>query len=140
MRDKIHTTNYYNTFIGIAEDCPVSQAEIPPQKGDKKTVANYHFEILRDNPYKYTSDDLLFEVFAIRHQIEPGHRASEREKFFSKGQPCMRTSPLAKRYGWGIHSDGEGKIALYGVDSQEYRKFSHDPAVMKVKAMRSKRK
>lgn len=33
------TTNYYNTFIEVAEDCPVDQAKIPPLHGDKKTVA-----------------------------------------------------------------------------------------------------
>ena len=29
---KIHTTNYKNTFIEIAEDCPVSSGQIPPTK------------------------------------------------------------------------------------------------------------
>ncbi len=29
---KVHTTNYQNTFIAIAEDCPVAQGEMwtPP--------------------------------------------------------------------------------------------------------------
>jgi Family of unknown function (DUF6157) len=34
----MHTTNYINTFIEIAEDCPVQSAEIPQQKDDEKTV------------------------------------------------------------------------------------------------------
>ena len=32
--------NYYNTFIEIAEDCPLSAAEIPLQKGEAQSVAN----------------------------------------------------------------------------------------------------
>lgn len=134
------STNYFNTFIEIAEDSPASIAEIPPLKGDKKSVANHQFEMLLDNPYKYTSDDVLFTVFAIRKEI-PNHELEEaRKQFFSKGQPCFRASPLTKRYGWGIHSDAEGKIAMYGVDSEEYQAFLKDESVDKTKAMRSKRK
>jgi hypothetical protein len=48
----MHTTNYINTFIQIAEDCPVTTAEVPPLKGDEKTIANLHFEMIIDNPYK----------------------------------------------------------------------------------------
>ena len=33
---KQHTTNYHNTFIEIAEDCPATQSEVPPLKGKKK--------------------------------------------------------------------------------------------------------
>jgi len=36
----MHTTDYRNTFIAVAEDYPVVIAEIPPTKGTEKTVAN----------------------------------------------------------------------------------------------------
>lgn len=36
-----HCTNYTNTFITVAADCPVTAAEIPPTRGQKKSVANY---------------------------------------------------------------------------------------------------
>ena len=42
----MESTNYFNTFIEIAEDCPVNFGEIPPVKGDKKTVANLQYEML----------------------------------------------------------------------------------------------
>ncbi|MFP3836102.1 DUF6157 family protein, partial [Chryseobacterium sp. SIMBA_028] len=61
-------------------------------------------------------------------------------KFFSKGQPCLRTSPLSKRYGFGIHHDSEGKVALFPVESKDYQTFLNDDSITKVKAMRSKRK
>jgi len=135
----MHTTNYINTFIQIADDSPTSIAEIPPLKGENKTAANIQFEMIIDHPYKYTSDDVLFNVFAIKNNIPKSDLKEEREKFFSKGQACMRASALTKRYGWGVHANEEGKIALYGADSEEYKKFVKDKKLQHVKAMRSKK-
>jgi hypothetical protein len=135
----MHTTNYYNTFIAVADDCPASAAEVPPLKVESKTVANLQFEMLRDHPYKYTSDDVLFNIYAVRNGVDKRDLTEEREKFFSKGQPCLRSSPLTKRYGWGVHSNEEGKVAIYAVDSAEYKKFAKDKDMKTVKAMRSKR-
>ncbi len=137
--NKMKTTNYYNTFIQVADDCPVNVAGMPPQKGDDKTAANIQFEMIKNNPYEYTSDEILFCVYAIKNKISDKDLEEERENFFSKGQPCFRSSPLTKRYGWGVHSDAEGKIAIYAVDSDEYKKLSKDQNLKTVKAMRSKR-
>lgn len=57
-----------------------------------------------------------------------------------EGQPCLRSSPLAKRYGWGFHYDAEGRVALVPVGSPEYEAFVTDDSLTVVKAMRSKRK
>ncbi|NJN55350.1 MAG: hypothetical protein HC804_11675 [Anaerolineae bacterium] len=133
------STNYFNTLIEIAEDCPADRGEIPPLKGDKKSAANLQFEMLHEHPYEFTSDDILFSVFATRKEIPDEELAEQRAIFFSKGQPCLRASPLTKRYGWGIHSDEEGKIALVGAESEAYQKLVVDGAVIKTKAMRSKR-
>ncbi len=135
----MHTTNYINTFIGIAEDCKASTAEIPPLKAAEKTVANLQFELLRDHPYEFTSDDILFQVYATKNKIAAKDLKAARETFFSKGQACMRASPLTKRYGWGIHNNEEGKIALVAVDSKEYKKLSSDKKLKQTKAMRSSR-
>ena len=136
---KPHSTNYINTFIEVAEDCPASTGEVPPTKGDKKSVANYQFELLESSPYKFDSDALLFLIFATRKAIDEAQWKSERQAFFSKGQPCLRASPLTKRYGWGVHSDEKGRIAIFGVESKEYKKFVADPSLKKVKAMKTKR-
>ena len=109
------TTNYYNTFFQVAEDCPVRMAEIPPQKEDK-TIANIEYEMVTKHPYKYTSDEVLFHVFAVKNKVALQSLVIERQKFFSKGQPCFRSSPLTKRYGWGVHNDAEGKIEIYGIE------------------------
>ncbi len=136
----MHSTNYENTFIEVAEDCPAETGIKPPRKGDKKTVANLQFEMLVDHPYEYTSDDVLFTVYADRKEIPRSDLRSAREDFFSKGQSCFRASPLTKRYGWGIHANENGKIAMYGMETREYKKMLSDKAVQKVKAMRSSRK
>ncbi|MGF7029366.1 hypothetical protein J2T17_000271 [Paenibacillus mucilaginosus] len=131
--------NFYGTFIEVAEDCTVTAAEIPKAKGDSKTVPLLQYELIANHPYRYTQEDVLFEVHAIRGGIPEEQRGAAREVFFSKGQPCLRTSSLGKRYGWGIHHDDSGRVALYPVESEEYRAFLNDSSVKKVKAMRSSR-
>jgi hypothetical protein len=134
---KIHTTNYLNTFIQVADDCPVTHGDIPPLKGDKKSVANMQFDLVKKNPYKYTSDDVFFLVFAERNDLVAEEYEEARQQFFSKGQPCFRASPLTKRYGWGVHNDEEGRIAIYGCESEEYQYFSVNENLKVVKAMRT---
>lgn len=136
----MHSTNYYNTLIEIAEDCPIDFGDMPPMKGEKKSVANLQFEMLWEHPYEFNSDDVLFGVFALRKGFSTAELKAERQHFFSKGQACFRASPLTKRYGWGIHSNAEGKIAMYSASSDEYQKLLQDDSIKKVKAMRSRRK
>ncbi len=135
----MHTTNYYDTFIEVADDCPVSRAEVPPSRAGQKSAANLQFEIVHRNPYQFTSDDVLFEVFARKHDLAGSEKEEGRNVFFSKGQPCFRASPLPKKYGWGVHSDTEGKIALVAVESDNYQKLAEDKNLRHTKAMRSKR-
>jgi len=135
----MHTTNYHNTLIEIADDCPVATAEVPPERGSSPTVARRQYEMLIEHPYRFTSDDLIFTIHADRNGIPESDRQVERERFFSKGQPCLRTSPLARRYGWGLHHDAEGRVALVPAGSEEYQRLASDPTITRVKAMRSKR-
>jgi len=133
------TTNYTNTFIAVADDCPVNKAEVPPVKGFDKTVANIEYDMLADHPYKFTSDDVLFKVYAIKHGLSDEGINKEREKFFSKSQACLRASPLAKRYGWGIASNEHQKVAIFPVESDAYKKLLADDSKTQLKAMRSKK-
>ena len=136
---EMHTTNYTNTFIEVADDCPVSTAEIPPKKTGHDTIASLQYDMIKKNPYKYTSDDVIFMVFAKKNDLTQSEYQNERKKFFSKGQPCLRSSPLAKRYGWGVHSDAAGRVAIYARESPDYKKLTLDEDLKKLKAMRSKR-
>lgn len=138
-KNVLGSTNYINTFIEVAEDCPVKKAIIPPYKAEKKSIANLQFELISENPYKYTSDEVLFTVFCVRNEIPENRVEKERNLFFSKGQPCFRSSPLTKRYGWGVHSNAEGKIALYAVETNDYYRFLDNNSCIKKKAMRNKR-
>ncbi|VTP97093.1 DUF6157 family protein [Sphingobacterium daejeonense] len=137
---KQHTTNYFNTLITVAEDCKALKGEMPPVKIDKLTVANLQFDRLIKHPNKINSDDLIFDVFAERNEILEDDIESERTKFYSKGQACLRTSPLAKTYGWGIYYDQEGKIRLIDSASEEYEKMLKDDKIKKLPAMRSSKK
>lgn len=133
---KIHSTNYIDTFIEVAEDITVSTGNHPPKR-DKQTVAEMQYELISQSPYKYTSDELLFQVYADRNGLIQEEYADAKNIFFSKGQACLRASPLVKKYGFGIHSNHEGRIALYGMETKEYRDFLNDDKIKKVKAMKS---
>jgi hypothetical protein len=137
---KIHTTNFFDTFIEVAEDTKVNCGTKPPSKSGKKTIAEMQYELLVNYPYKFTSDDIFFQVFADRNELAKSEYKQARELFFSKGQPCFRASPLTKNYGFGIHSDSNGKVALYGMETDEYQLFLDAANIKKVKAMRAAKK
>ena len=120
----MHTTNYVNTFIAVAEDCPADHGVVPPVNPDKPTIAARMFEMISQNPYRYTSDDVIFTVHADRSAIGTAERASARKDYFATGRPCLRASDLGKKYGWGIHCDEAGRIALYAVNSTGYLALS----------------
>ncbi len=136
----MHTTNYYETFIEVSPDCPVSAAEIPELKNGSKTVAFLQYELFINNPYVYTSDDVIFSVYAQQNHIATAILTAEREFFFSQGQACLRSSPLVKRYGWGVHSNEDGRVAIYALGSKDYQVFYDDAALKHIQGLRSKRK
>lgn len=137
---KLHTTNYFNTFIEVAEDTKTLSGTKPPATAGKETVAGIQYELIAENPYKYTSDDILFQVYARKNDLTEDEYPKSREEFFSRGQPCLRASPLTKTYGFGIHCNADGKVALYGMETNPYQSLLNDPEVRKVKAMRTSKK
>lgn len=131
------TTNYYNTLIMIADDSPTRQAVVPDLS--KSGVAAQQFTWISDQPYELTSDDVIFNRVAEAENVPEADRVAAREAYFHKGRACLRTSPLAKKFGWGIHHNAEGKIALVAAESEEYARLAADEQITKVKAMRSSR-
>lgn len=115
----MHTTNYTNAFITVSADTRATEGTTPPERANP-SVAALCFEMLVDAPYQHTSDDVLFTVWADRKGIPEGERAAAREQFFSEGQACFRASPLPKTYGWGVHHDAEGRVALVPMESPDY--------------------
>lgn len=140
---KVHDHNYYTTLIAVADDCPVESSSVPEPRGGKPTVATVQYEMLADAPFVHKMDDVLFHTWLVR-QPEADRSEEEvaklREEFFAKPKPCLRTSPLAKAYGWGFSFDPEGKVALCPMESGEYQGLLADDGVKKLKAMASEKK
>ena len=130
-----YSTDYSDTLITASTDCPVEQGAVPGKAG---TFAAFQHALLAE-PYRLTSDDLLFEVHAIRNAVPQDARAEARAALFAKPQACLRASPLVKQFGWGLHHDAGGRVARVAVESADYARLLADPAVTKVPGMRSKR-
>lgn len=142
MADAQHTTNYRNTFIQVADDCPADRGLVPAERGGTLTVAGLQYAMLAGKPYAYTSDDVIFATSAAGRSLGAAGKAQiaeARTAFFSKGQACLRASPLGKKFGWGIHANAEGRVAIFAMDSNDYRRLAKDPQLKQLKAMRSKR-
>ena len=133
------TVNYRDTLVQVADDCPATEAQVPELRGGKRTKAVVEYELLAKDPYMYTEEEIAFAVHAVTHNIPKASQARERVKFLSKGHPHLRVSALAKRYGWGLHNNAEGKIALIAVESPRYQQLLRDPHTAKVKAFRTTR-
>jgi len=58
----MHSTNYTNTLIEVSPDTKADKGEVPPLKGEKKTIANLEYEMISSSPYEYTSDEVKFAV------------------------------------------------------------------------------
>lgn len=131
------STNYYNTLITLADDSPVKHSVVPDLS--KSSVASEQYQWITERPYELTSDEVIFARVANKQDIPVAERPSEQEAYFLTGRACLRTSPLAKKFGWGIHHDADGKISLIAAESDQYAELMADDSVTKVKAMRSSR-
>ena len=125
-------------LITPAPDCPTGTAEKPPPR-QNPSRAVLEYQMLTAAPY--TLDHRAF-THAIHRALAAtsGTPALDVDRFHSKGQPCMRASPLTKRYGWAAHYDAEGKLALVDPASAAFATLSADPGLPVKAAMRSRRR
>ncbi len=133
---------YFDTFIAVAEDSPTS-ASTPPKVRERPTVAQLQYDMLVDSPFRYTMEDVLFEVWFRRQDYE--HLAADekhalRTEFLSKPMACLRASPLSKSHGFGFAFDAEGKVALVAMESESYREYAARDDLTQTRAMATKRK
>lgn len=137
------TMNYYNTFIAVSPDTKAKQAAAPPERGGKKSIANLEYELIAKSPYKYTQEEVQFNVHLLRSEISTVEAKQRHQalwdEFFAKSHACMRTSPLAKTYGWGLHFNPQGKVALVAMESKEYQRLACDRKIQQTYAVRSRR-
>jgi hypothetical protein len=135
--------NYYDAFIRLAPDSTTTRGTVPPARGETKTIPVIEYELLAAKPYFYTQEELQFAVHVEREGITPAQLKAKRKQlwaeFFGKPRACLRCSSLPKKYGWGLHFDKEGRIALVAVESAAYKKFSGSKSFKVVPAMNSKR-
>ena len=119
----MESVDYQDTFIAVAPDSAAAAGTVPLPRAGKATVASATFEMIANNPYAFRSSDVIFTVWADRHDIPAADRRQAWADFYAKGQPCLRGSDLGKRYGWGIHADDDGRLAVYAVGSADYEAF-----------------
>ena len=136
--------NYFDTFIQVAPDCPVNEAVAPASQREIKSVPRIEYELLSARPYRYTQEELLFAVHVQRSGISESELAASHaalwKDFFSKSRACLRASMLPKKYGWGLHFDSQGRIALVAIGSAEYQKLvSGKGGATVLTALRNKR-
>lgn len=135
--------NYFNTFIAVALDASASHGAVPPVRGGKKSVAVLEYELIAAKPYARTQEEVQFAVHLQRKGVPAAELKARHtelwQAFFSKSMACMRASPLPKLYGWGLHFNAEGKVALVAMESPEYKRLSHSPTIKQTYAMRGKR-
>jgi hypothetical protein len=134
-----------DTFVRVSVDCPVDHCVIPVSKNESKSVHLIQYELLTERPYYYGHEDLIFQVHLVHKGIplndtENAH-ARLREELFQKSHACLRSSLLPKKFGWGVHYNKEGRIALYGMESPEYNRFleNSDGKLTLHNAMRNKK-
>ena len=130
------TTDYFSTFITASPDSKAEQG-VPPAKPE--TIAGWQYALLSQHPYSRTSDELLFEIHCRRSGIDGAAKAAELDAFLTRSKACLRASPLVKQHGWGLHFDEDGKVALYGLETPEYRTLTQGDGVKVIPGMRSSR-
>ncbi|MBL0372662.1 hypothetical protein JJB09_11540 [Rhizobium sp. KVB221] len=128
-----------DTFILVADDTKALQSRRPPDRPDAPTLAKLQYDLLTAEPYRYNLMDFLFEIHCRKQRLGDDERQEIRDEFYARGHACMRASPLTKTYGFGAHYDQQGRIAIYPMESDHYRKLASQPGLKVEKAMRNSR-
>ncbi|RCX20511.1 hypothetical protein DFP94_103242 [Fontibacillus phaseoli] len=137
--------SYKNTFILVSPDCPAVKGIVPVSTKGNMPVHLIQYELLTEHPYSYDYPELLLETHIRHKQIsaeELSRRGQEiRDELFAKKHACLRASALPKKFGWGVHYDDDGRIAIYAMDSPEYKSFadSADTGIQLLLGMRSRK-
>ncbi len=124
-------------LITPAPDCPAPAATPPPVK-PRRARANIEYDLLTAAPYRLDHKGFSHAVH-VAMAGAAGKPALGFAAFHAKGQPCMRASPLTKRYGSAAHYDAAGRLALVDPASAHFAALAADPDLPQKPAMRSKR-
>ncbi|MEZ5758546.1 MAG: DUF6157 family protein [Emcibacteraceae bacterium] len=130
------STNYYNTFITVSPDSDATEGTVPEKE---ITIAGLQYSLINSAPYTLNSDDILFKIHTEKNNLKNEDIDLNRDIFFSKPKACLRTSPLVKKFGWGLHYDENGMIAIYGVETEKYKKMTCRKDLKIIPGMRSRK-
>ncbi|OGU11433.1 MAG: hypothetical protein A2075_22730 [Geobacteraceae bacterium GWC2_58_44] len=122
-----HMRNSVEELIEVAEDSPATSSVIPSD-GTPKTIARVKYEVLTENPYRYTER----EFFKVVHFDIRGRRDLKIESY------NIKRAALVRQFGWGIHRSVNGTLALIPMESPRYKELQGMVAVKKTKAYRTK--
>ena len=114
-------------LILIATKCSMKRGTKPVSNREQPTIAMHQYDVLTEMPYQLTYKQLKEEV----------HRTRRGKEFTDEQLETymMKRSELCKIYGWGVHEDKNGKLALVGCETKEYRRLLRKPGVQRVKAL-----
>ena len=119
--------NRRNVLIQVAEDCPENKGTKPLSERMHDTIACIQFDELSKNPYKYNEEEFQKQV----HHIRRGKTELNITKY------DIRRSELSKKWGWGIHINEGGKLALVGCEIEKYKELSNNSLVQKFGAYKA---
>ncbi|MBA3390336.1 MAG: GIY-YIG nuclease family protein [Rubrobacter sp.] len=122
------STSAREELIEIAADSHVIRSEEPPYGGTGKTIARVSYEVLAENPYVFSEPEFYHEVHVIRRK-----RPDLRIESYN-----IKKLALVKNFGWGIHRNKDGKLALVPCESERYKELLADQLVKKTKAYRNR--
>ena len=114
-----------STLMTPAAKCPASRGVKPTSSRADKTIPMYYYEVLTENPYQFTYEQLNKEV----------HFKRRSQSHLQVDKYEMKRNELCKVWGWGIYQDKSGKLALLARESKEYRLLLADPKVRKLEAL-----
>ncbi|MFC1805592.1 DUF6157 family protein [Planctomycetota bacterium] len=118
---------YREELIEVAEDCPVDHAVEPPDDRPNKTRARIAYEMLSEHPYQYTEIEFFHELDVVR-RCKPNAKIRSYQ---------IKRFPLVQKYGWGIHRNQQGKLALVAMESDRYRELQR--TIKRTKSYRKSR-
>lgn len=96
---------YVNTFIAVAEDCPATSGEVPPERARRATVATIQYAMLVPAPGRWTQEGVQWASSPeVRDHDDLSNEQLDRlrQDYFARPRACLRASPLPKKSGVGV--------------------------------------
>ena len=115
------------SLIMVAEKCERLCGTVPYAKRnpDSKTIPMHCYDLLTEFPYQFTHKELMHHVHVVIRN-KPENKLNTYD---------VRRNELCKNWGWGIHVNMQGKLGIFGCETNEYKKMVNDNSVRKIKSL-----